>query len=1323
MDNQNSSDSAPHSVGVPEEDLLDSFAHKTLPWFRRWHSALAVTLLVFCVLPVARIRLGAAQLQGLIGSFSYSGTPPATPPDGGSDPDDPCPSCGGGGSDPSGGGLAAPAVATGRASGPSSPDPVNLATGVEKYAPPADLTVYNPNGPQVSFQRAYFSDRAKMGLASPGLSAGWAENYDITVQGPQLSGTWGAVTLTYPNGSQENLTPQLDGSGQPTGALSPPAGRPFLAQGQPGSTAGEWDSLTVTWKDQTQWVFTPFAGGGYVLSRITDRMGHSIDLAWNAGRSLTAVTDAASNAVLLSLSYDGSGNLAAVADAYGRQVTYGFGAATGVTGPVLLSVSQIGGTGAAPAPHYTYGYAAFYGQPLLSTLTVPSPAGSGTSTSTIHYDASGRVSSLVDANGNQRVYAIGTSGTTVQVKDSAGAVVAAWTRNFDGSNRATGTTDASGHSDSITYGGTPYKPDSVSDANGNTTAYTYDGYGNVTSITSPRGTVTAYTYDYSHFALGRLVQVQEDGKAPTTYTYFEPSGLVKTITQPMPGVNTGGVTVTTAYTYDSLGNVLTLTRAGNGAAASLTTTYNYTQDGGYSQPAALAQPLTVTSPGGKVTHLRYDAQGRPVSALDALGLETELAYNVAGQATQTTLPATGQNGSGQATRVTAYLYPGGPPTSTTAYDESGATLRQVSYDYGLEGELLSVSGSTEPVSYAYDALYRVTALADGKGQDTLYAYNGDGEVAQITYPGGDTTQYPSYDGDGNALQRVDGRGVVTNYAYSDPERRLTDIQYPATPGLNVHFTYDAYGRRATMTDGAGGQTYAYDDDNLLVSVTTAYTGLPAQTVSYTYNPDGSRESMITPAGAFAYGYDADGHLTGLTNPAGEASAWTYLDNGWLKTQTLGNGAVTTYTRDAQGRLLDLVSKTAGGAALSDFGGMSYDGVGNRLAVTVAVPSAPSAFSGQTAYAYDAKDQLLQEQSTRNGGYTNAFAYDAAGNPTTSRGVSGNTFNPDNQITNGGFAYDGAGNPTTYQGVGLAFDPENRLTQYGSALTAGYNGDNLRGWKQGSGGRTYFLYDGIQPVVELDSSGSVTAVNTFGAQGLVSRRTGGVSTFYTFDASGNVAQRLGTVGNVISSNLYDAFGQRQSTGGADAFGYGAQWGYYTDTETGLVLCVHRYYDPGTGRWLTRDPMGYDGGINLYGYVRNNAANLADPSGYCPINLAPILPPGGVFKDPTKNDPTGSAPHLPTQPTGGPSYPIFGGSGSINTGISSGGPVVGIQGGSGGVGAGGTYGPPYGPGGFKWGVGAGGTKSWGPVILSGGGGIVGNGNGPQGYGGGVGIIFHF
>ena len=80
----------------------------------------------------------------------------------------------------------------------------------------------------------------------------------------------------------------------------------------------------------------------------------------------------------------------------------------------------------------------------------------------------------------------------------------------------------------------------------------------------------------------------------------------------------------------------------------------------------------------------------------------------------------------------------------------------------------------------------------------------------------------------------------------------------------------------------------------------------------------------------------------------------------------------------------------------------------------------------------------------------------------------------------------------------------------------------------------------------------------------------------------MCQRFDPHANLRSSDEYDAWGmlQGQSPAGVgDVYGYGAQWGCRTDQETGLLLLTNRYYDPGTGRFLSRDPLGQAGGLNL------------------------------------------------------------------------------------------------------------------------------------------------
>ena len=248
---------------------------------------------------------------------------------------------------------------------------------------------------------------------------------------------------------------------------------------------------------------------------------------------------------------------------------------------------------------------------------------------------------------------------------------------------------------------------------------------------------------------------------------------------------------------------------------------------------------------------------------------------------------------------------------------------------------------------------------------------------------------------------------------------------------------------------------------------------------------------------------------------------------------------------------------------------------------------------------------------RFGGYSEDQVYDNAGNPTTYRNNGSQTFNYSNQRSNTGFTYDGNGNPTTYKTKTNTYDRENRLLSYDSGdQTNGYRPDNLRAWRDDSNGTKFFLYDGGSVICELDSDGDVVASNAFAPDGLVSRTEGEVTMEYLFDLQGNVSTILKSNEEVSIHFGYNAWGDRVHTFPdpgelkydiEQPFSYNGRWGYYRDAETGLYYCQNRYYDPDTGRWLTRDPIGFAGGVNVYNYGFNGPVMGADPSGLFIISL--------------------------------------------------------------------------------------------------------------------------
>jgi RHS repeat-associated protein len=206
--------------------------------------------------------------------------------------------------------------------------------------------------------------------------------------------------------------------------------------------------------------------------------------------------------------------------------------------------------------------------------------------------------------------------------------------------------------------------------------------------------------------------------------------------------------------------------------------------------------------------------------------------------------------------------------------------------------------------------------------------------------------------------------------------------------------------------------------------------------------------------------------------------------------------------------------------------------------------------------------------------------------------------------------------TEARGVGqktarIHIDANGNLTNDGNGKTYGWDAANQMVSITQASGVTGFAYDGFgrrvqetfngalikqwvwggaaQPEEERDASNNVT--KRFYRMG---EQIGGSNYYFSFDHLNSVREMTNSAGGLVARYDYDPYGRRTLASGTDLADFGFQAMYY-HAASGLNLTWFRAYDANLGRWLSRDPIGEDGGINLYAYVLNNPVNANDPFG--------------------------------------------------------------------------------------------------------------------------------
>jgi RHS repeat-associated protein len=153
------------------------------------------------------------------------------------------------------------------------------------------------------------------------------------------------------------------------------------------------------------------------------------------------------------------------------------------------------------------------------------------------------------------------------------------------------------------------------------------------------------------------------------------------------------------------------------------------------------------------------------------------------------------------------------------------------------------------------------------------------------------------------------------------------------------------------------------------------------------------------------------------------------------------------------------------------------------------------------------------------------------------------------------------------------------------------------------------FDGFPPIYRKEGIKVATIGSLVGllAQVNLGDSNPGIVYYYVNDHLAMPQMMVDNQGQVVWQADYDPFGAASVDAGSTAVNQHRFPGQYEDVETQLHYNYHRYYDPRSGRYLTPDPIGINGGINLFAYVKNNPVVLKDVLGLdCDIEFCVLAP---------------------------------------------------------------------------------------------------------------------
>jgi RHS repeat-associated protein len=728
------------------------------------------------------------------------------------------------------------------------------------------------------------------------------------------------------------------------------------------------------------------------------------------------------------------------------------------------------------------------------------------------------------------------------------------TQHFDAAGRLTSIEDRNGHALTFQYNGTRLQ--TITDAASRVTTLSYHPNGLVSEITDPLGRRATYSYDSS----SNLVTYVDMAANVITYTYDSISYMVSfTTPRGTWQVRRGTTPNFTALPYILREIINPLGESRRYDSGPTIAWYDDARSNRwfvFSQDAG--ETTQFTDPLGNKWQRSYDS-GNPVRFEDPEGRQAFYRYDAHGN------------------RINADP-PGGPEVDFSYDARDNLTNQTTSLDhttrltYDAKDNLTSmINAKGHATSFGYDSGGLLLSLTDPRGRTTRFNFDARGQLAAVTNSLGGVTRF-TYDNVGRVSTLTDPKGQLFSYTV-DPIDRVTQIIAPA--GLTRTFSYACCSLTAAA-DSTGTVGFDVNSVGRLLHFTNNF----GQVIGYEYDANGNLTKLTYPGNkVVTYTWDAANRMTRVTDWLGRITSYAFEGSGRLLQSANANGTMTIYRYDSSGRLISMSDQATSGLVLiaHKFG---FDPLGNFTNVTTIGGLPPQFGAVNATYNYDADNRL-----SSSAGLT--FTHDANGNLTVITGATGTTF---------------------------GYDALDRLisVQRGTySAQLHYNAIGQRTQRIVNGVTNRYVIDPSsrlsRVLMETDAANNPLVYYVYGV-GLISRITpAGQAYTYHFDARGSTMALTDSTGAVVNRYSYDPWGNPGTNsveGVSNPFRFVGRLGV-TDDSNGLFFMRARYYMPGVGRFISKDPAGMLGGPNFYAYAMNDPIGLMDPLGLWYLDI------GGSF----------------------------------------------------------------------------------------------------------------